>query len=396
MFASLKIWSLKTRSLKTRSLKTWQGLAVGLGLLLSAHHLPATAAPTLLFDAADGRVLYAEDADLPWFAASLTKMMTAYVLFEDVAAGKTTLQSKITISNYANGQPKMNLALGTGKEITVDDAIEALVMKSANDIAVAIAEHVSGSEEAFVERMNDTARRLGMYGTRFVNPNGLPGEGQETTARDLALLARALERDFPQFKPVFAMKEAAIGKLKIATHNPVLRLVKGGNGVKTGFTCSAGYNIVASAERNGRRLVAVVLGAPDKTYRALRTRNLFEFGFARLDWKALAPAPTVAGLPETAFDRAAVRAVNLDTRYMKCRDPVPTLTLAMADMASVAADPSVVADAAIRAAATAAIPAEAEPPAKLAKAHLKTRHKSTRLTTRQLRAKLNRKTAAKD
>lgn len=368
------------------------GLALGLALASSA---PASAGSTLLYDAADGRVLYAEDADQPWYAASLTKMMTAYVLFEDLAGDRLKLTDKIKISAYANAQPKMRLGLGAGKEITIDEAVKALIIESANDIAVAIAEAVEGSEEAFVQRMNATAYRLGMYSTRYINPNGLPGEGQQTTARDLSLLAQALQRDFPQYQSYFALKEAKVGRLKMATHNPVLGLVPGGDGIKTGFTCSAGYNIVGSAARNGQRLVAVVLGAPNKKDRAERVQRLFEFGFARRDWMTAFPAPPVAGLPETPFDRALVREENLGKRFNNCRDPIPELMIASTDLPMLAVAPSVVADAAVRIASASAVPqpgasdTDAEP-------QVKSRAKGSRLNSRKLRAKLRTKTAGND
>jgi D-alanyl-D-alanine carboxypeptidase len=287
---------------------------------------PAHAGPALLYDASNGQVLYADDADQPWYPASLTKMMTAYVVFGAWKAGRAVRESKIIISAKANAQPKMRLGLGTGKEIGYDDAIAAIIVKSANDIAVALAEAVAGSEEAFVAEMNDTAQRLGMYGTHFINPNGLPGEGQYTTAKDLALLAQAIQRDFPEHMHFFSMPTAKIGKRMITTHNSVLIHVEGGDGMKTGFTCSAGYNIVASATRNGRRLVAIVLGETSSGKRTIRTASLLEYGFRMRDWKSLFPAPAVESLPEGAYDRELVRVANLNKRYTDCLDPVPPTT----------------------------------------------------------------------
>ena len=223
---------------------------------------PALAGPVLLYDTTDNHVLYAENADQPWFAASLTKMMTAYLVFEAWKTGRATPDTKITISAKANAQPKMRLGFGAGKELTYDDAVKALIIVSANDIAYALAEAVSGSEEAFVTEMNAKAQQLGMTGTRYINPHGLPGQGQHTTAQDLAKLANALLRDYPEHMPYFGLAMTEIGKMKkmIATHNPVLVTFEGGDGFKTGFTCSAGYNIVASAMRDGRRLIAIEIG----------------------------------------------------------------------------------------------------------------------------------------
>jgi len=289
---------------------------------------PAHAGPALLYDASSSQVLYAEDADQPWYPASLTKLMTAYVVFNAWKTGRASQDSKIVISPRANAQPKMRLGLGAGKEIAFNDAIAAIIVKSANDIALALAEAVAGSEEAFVTEMNDTAWRLGMHGTHFINPHGLPGEGQYTTARDLALLAQAIQRDFPQHMHFFAMPTAKIGKRMITTHNSILIRVEGGDGMKTGFTCSAGYNIVASATRNGRRLVAIVLGETSSGKRTIRTAALIEYGFRMHDWKALFPAPVIESLPEGQYDRELVRTANLTTRYKDCVAPVPATPVA--------------------------------------------------------------------
>jgi len=317
---------------------------------------PMRAGPLLVYDADSGRVVYAEDADRPWYPASLTKMMTAYLLFEAWAEGKVKPTDTLTISAHANSQPRMRFGLGTGKSITFEDAAKALIIVSANDIAVAIAEALEGNELAFVDRMNRTAYRLGMYGTRYINPNGLPGEGQHTTARDLALLAEALFRDFPQHRGYFSMRDAQVGRRRIATHNSVLINVAGGDGMKTGFTCSAGYNIVASATRDGRRMVAVVLGAPSSSSRALRAAQMLEYGFLVAGWKALLPGPSVAALPETAWDRQKVREDNLTKRYKDCFDPLPVTIAAVADSPVAPLAPAVLASAIISAAVEATLP----------------------------------------
>ena len=297
-------------------------------LALATIASPAVGGPALLYDTADGRVLYAENADQPWYAASLTKMMTAYVVFTAWKAGKGTPADKLTVSATANSRPKMRLGLGTGKQISYGDAVKALIMLSANDIAVVLAEAHSGTEEAFVAEMNETAKRLGMTGTRFINANGLPGEGQHTTARDMALLAQALIRDYPEHLDVFSMTMTEVGETKktlIATHNAVLMTFEGGDGLKTGFTCSAGYNIVASATRGGRRLVAVVLGEESVAKRTLRASMLLEHGFNTIAWKSFYPAPTIQSLPEGVYDRTVVRMANLDKRFKDCKDPEPVV-----------------------------------------------------------------------
>ena len=254
------------------------------------------ASPALVFDAKDGRVLWAENADTPWYPASLTKLMTAYVVFQQIKAGEASLTSEFVISPNANRQPPSRVGLGAGKRITVRDALHGLLVHSANDLAVALAEAVAGSEEEFVEDMNQTALRLGMVRTHFANANGLPKEGQATTARDMGLLARALIRDFPEWLPVYAMADVQIGSRSFHTHNRLLESFEGADGMKTGFTCGAGYNIVASATRNGRKIVAVVLGDRDKGARSTRAMRLIDAGFATrgqdmIDARSLEPEP---------------------------------------------------------------------------------------------------------
>ena len=287
---------------------------------------PARAGPALVYDAMSRQVLYAEHPDHPWFPASLAKLMTAYVVFETWKAGKAERSGKLTISAKANSRPKMRLGLGTGKVITFDEAMAALILYSANDIAVALAEAVAGSEAAFVEQMNATAQRLGMASTRFINANGLPGEGQYTTARDLATVTQAILRDFPEDAGLFALRSAPVGGRTVATHNPALLHMAGGDGMKTGFTCSAGYNIVASATRNGVRLVVIVLGEPSPAKRETRTKALLEQGFAAvLEAKVATSETTLDTLPVEPFDAEQVRAQNLIKRMKDCRAPEPEL-----------------------------------------------------------------------
>src|SRR5882672_6817546 len=240
---------------------------------------PALAGPALLFDAADGNVLYAEDLDTQWHPASLTKIMTAYVTFVAIQDGTLTLESKIGCSKLANSQGPTKVGLAVGATITVEAALQSLIMKSANDVAVMLAEAVSGSHEAFVDYMNGTAGRLGMTRTKFANANGLPDPQQVTTARDMAKLAAAAVRDFPQYAPMWSMLEMHIGKLHLHTHNGLLTNYAGADGMKTGFICDSGFNVVASATREGHKLIAVVLGEPTGGERTVRAANLLEHGF---------------------------------------------------------------------------------------------------------------------
>lgn len=262
--------------------------------------LPASAGPALLVDAANGRVLYAEDQDNLWYPASLTKIMTAYLTFSALKTGRLTPDHKIKVSDKAHVQPPSKIGLPVGAEITVDLALKALVVKSANDAAVMLAEAVGGSEDDFVKLMNDTALRLGMTRTRFVNPNGLPAPEQVTTARDLARLSRAALRDFPDQAHLWTMTEMQIGKLKLGTHNQLLRTYEGADGIKTGFICDAGFNVVASATRDGRKLIAVVLGEPSSRERSVRAASLLEHGFQMHGWKQLFNATTIDSMPIAA------------------------------------------------------------------------------------------------
>ena len=264
-----------------------------------ALSLPASAGPTLLFDAAEGRVLYAEDPDNQWHPASLTKIMTAYIAFEAIKEGKLALDQKIPCSVLANSQAPSKVGLAVGTEMTVDTALQALILKSANDVAVMLAEAISGSQDAFVDRMNGTAGKLGMTRTKFANPNGLPAPEQVTTARDLAKLTTAVVRDYPQYAHLWSAVDMRLGKRRVRTHNGLLTNYEGADGLKTGFICDSGFNVVASATRDGRKLVAVVLGEATGGERTARAANLLEYGFQTYKWKELLGAPSLDKLPMT-------------------------------------------------------------------------------------------------
>jgi D-alanyl-D-alanine carboxypeptidase len=274
-------------------------LAALLPLLLSLA-LPARAGPALLFDAAEGKIFYAEDPDDQWHPASLTKIMTAYVTFEAIKEGKLSLSSKISCSELANSQSPSKVGLPVGAEMTVEQGLQTLIVKSANDVAIMLAEAVSGSQEAFVTRMNATAARLGMTRTNFANANGLPDPQQVTTARDLARLAGAVLRDFPEHAALWSLLEVRIGKRRLHTHNGLLANYEGADGLKTGFICDSGFNVVASATRDGVRLIAVVLGEPTGRERTQRAASLLEYGFQTRAWQALFNPPTLASMPLAA------------------------------------------------------------------------------------------------
>ncbi len=276
--------------------------------LLLAIFLPwqAAAGPVLLFEAGSGKVLYAENPDDQWHPASLTKIMTAYLVFEALRSGKLKLDGQLMYSENAAKQPPSKIGMKPGQEIGVELAIRALIIKSANDIAVALAEGIGGSEEAFVNRMNATAKRLGMTRTRFANPNGLPAAGQVTTARDLARLSRAVVRDFPRYNAYWSLSDMTIGKVRLKSHNELLDKFEGADGLKTGFICDSGFNIVASSTRNGVQLMAVVLGGSTSGDRNVKAASLLEHGYNVREWKTLFGAQTLDTLARARKPRPAV------------------------------------------------------------------------------------------
>jgi D-alanyl-D-alanine carboxypeptidase len=284
---------------------------------------PAVAGSALVFDYEDGHVLYAEDLDAPWYPASLTKMMTAYLVFTAIRDERATKETKVFISPAANKQPPTRLGLKVGKDITLDQALHALIMRSANDVAVAISETLGGDEASFIKQMNQTAARLGMLHTHFINPHGLPAEQQVTTARDMGLLAQALLRDFPEEAPLYAQTQARIQKITIGTHNALLTGFPGGDGIKTGYTCASGYNLVASATRDGRKLIAVILGESSGNARTARAGALLENGFRTRAWKTAFPIARVENYPSDVVGSGFEPDALMLERFRACKAPPP-------------------------------------------------------------------------
>lgn len=239
----------------------------------------AQARPHLLLDAKTGAVLSHKQAFDRWHPASLTKMMTAYVVFDAIKKGEITMASPVKVSKYALSKPPSKMGFPVGTILNIKNSLKIILVKSANDIAVAIAESLSGSEIAFAGRMNKTATALGMNGTNFVNPHGLHHPLQYTTARDLGLLARALYRDYPQYAHLLKIPAIRFGKRRLKSYNRLLGRFDGTDGIKTGYVCASGYNIAASASRSGRRLIAIVLGAPNSHERGIITAKLLSAGF---------------------------------------------------------------------------------------------------------------------
>jgi D-alanyl-D-alanine carboxypeptidase len=230
-------------------------------------------------DVGNGRTLQALAADQAHYPASLTKMMTLYLLFEAMDRGKLSAGSRMRVSRWAAAQPPTKLGLLPGRTIMVRDAILALATQSANDVAVVIAEALAGSEDRFALRMTATAHRLGMARTTFRNAFGLHHPQQKTTARDMAVLGRALLRDFPRHYSTFATRTFRYGSARYGNHNRLLGAYRGIDGIKTGYTDQAGFNLVASAERDGRRIIGVVMASPSAATRNARMVALLDEGF---------------------------------------------------------------------------------------------------------------------
>jgi D-alanyl-D-alanine carboxypeptidase len=260
--------------------------------LAFATFMPRTAQAEalLLLEADSGKVLQAENATYPWYPASLSKMMTAYVTLKAVKDGRISLDSLLTVSPIATSQSPSKMGFRSGTQVTVDNALKMMLVKSANDMAVVLAEGVGGSIEGFSAEMNATAQRLGMTQTSYVNPNGLPADGQITSARDLAILARAIIHDLPEYEYFVHIPSIRYGRKVTQNFNKLIGRFPGADGFKTGFICASGYNLVASATRNGRRLIAVVLGASSGQMRAVKAAQMLERGFNNNGLAWLQPA----------------------------------------------------------------------------------------------------------
>ena len=256
-------------------------IAAAVALAASVPYVgPANAGALLLVNVNSGKVLEGENATYPWYPASVTKLMTTYVTLKAVRDHRITLDSVFTVSPNAVAQQPSKMGFKSGTQLTVDNALKMLLVHSANDMAVVLAEGVSGSIEKFADDMNAAARQLGMTQTHYVNPNGLPDEGQITSARDLAILARALIREFPEYDYFWHIPSIRLGKRIYGNTNRLIDSYPGADGMKTGFICASGYNLVATATRGDRRLIAVVLGAQSSAARATLAAGLFERGFS--------------------------------------------------------------------------------------------------------------------
>ncbi|MCR4269243.1 D-alanyl-D-alanine carboxypeptidase family protein [Nitratireductor sp. ZSWI3] len=240
---------------------------------------PAHAGASIVIDVGSGKVLSHDNAFQRWYPASLTKLMTAYVAFRAVKAGELQFDSPVRISAQAAKEPPSKMGYPVGSVLTLDNALKILMVKSANDVATSVAEAVGGSVRGFAVRMNAMARELGMTGSHFVNAHGLFSAEQYTTARDLAVLVRALRTEFPQHAHYFSLEAIQTGEKIMPNYNWLIGRFEGADGMKTGYICSSGFNLASTATRNGRTLAAIVLGASSQVVRGEESARLLAKGF---------------------------------------------------------------------------------------------------------------------
>lgn len=250
---------------------------------------------SIVVDADTGQVLHAVNADTRNYPASLTKMMTLYMVFEALENGTLKLDQRLKVSKRASGMPPSKLGLKRGQTISVEDAILALTTKSANDVAVVVAEALAGKETTFAKKMTQKARKLGMSRTTFRNASGLPNRGQKSTARDMARLGKALMVDYPQYYHYFSTRSFTYNGRTYRNHNKLLKNYKGTDGIKTGYTRASGFNLVSSVERNGRRVIAVVFGGKTSRSRDRHMVKLLNRGFTKMASMGVKTIPEVPG-----------------------------------------------------------------------------------------------------
>ena len=282
----------------------------------SGAHLPAflhfTSQPkyaSIVVDAKTGEVLYEQNADAHRYPASITKIMTMYLAFEALADHRLSFDDRLTISPHAAAQQPSKVGLRPGQTISVRDAMDAIAVLSANDMAVAMAEKLGGSEAHFAELMTAKAKQLGMNNTQYVDASGLPDNRQLSTARDIATLSRAVLRDYPQYYAFFSTREFTYAGRTTKNHNHLLGSMPGVDGIKTGFTNASGFNLAASAVRDDHRLIAVVMGGASTASRDLHVEDLLDAGFTVIKKREIGQQTTIAQnlrepLPVGAIERA--------------------------------------------------------------------------------------------
>jgi D-alanyl-D-alanine carboxypeptidase len=302
---------------RDRMLMKTVGLALArLAVALLVGFLALAAAPeaahaqdryaAFVIDARTNEVLHADQADEIRYPASLTKMMTLYMLFEALERGELTMDTRLTASRNASRQPPSRLGLRRGDTITVDEAIRALVVQSANDVATMVAERLGGTEARFAANMTSRARELGMTQTRFANASGLPDARHGTTARDMAILSQALWRDFPEHYHVFSTPSFSWRRGSGRNHNRLLGQVEGVDGIKTGYTRASGFNLATMAERNGRRIIVVVLGGESSVARDAQVAYLVEGAYEEYARRDSENTATYANMPLRRLDAPSI------------------------------------------------------------------------------------------
>lgn len=322
-----------------RALMMWM---VGLSALLACAVSPAEANnpryAAFVVDESTGEVLHARRADAQRYPASLTKMMTLYLLFEAIEDGDVALTDAMTVSRHAADQEPSRLGIPVGDTIDARTAIRALIIRSANDVAVVVAEHLAGTERAFASRMTERARELGLTNTTFRNASGLPDSRQTTTARDIARLATALRRDFPQYASYFNERSFVWDGRTYRSHNNLVGRVEGVDGLKTGYIRASGFNIAVTAGRDGRRIVAVVMGGPTAASRDAHATQLVNAAFRSLNMRetmlvaAAQLTPRLNPIREQDAIAMEVAALNLRGPTEQGSSPaLPALRVVMAD-----------------------------------------------------------------
>jgi D-alanyl-D-alanine carboxypeptidase len=277
-------------------------LAAASALVLGAFAAPAAAQmPVLVVDASSGQVLISEDATRPWNPASTTKMMTAYVALRAVREGRARMDTPLVASSRAAAQKPSKIGIRPGQEITLENALKVLMVKSANDVAVVVAEAIGGSVEGFSRLMNAEAQRLGMTESRFYNPHGFHADGHQTSARDLAVLTRAMLFDFPEHQELWGIGAVQLNGRTLNNTNGLIGRYAGAAGMKTGFVCASGFNLVSTASRGGRTLIAVVLGATSGGDRVVRSAQLLDQAFGM--WGG-GTGQTLNTLPRSGYSSA--------------------------------------------------------------------------------------------
>ena len=299
MFVSVGEYGGQARSRFSNLLISMIGAVLAATLFLATIPSAQAAAKfaAMTVDAHSGRVIFARNADALRYPASLTKIMTLYLVFQDLEAGRITLDTRLRVSRRAASMQPSKLGLKPGSTIKVRHAIKALVTKSANDVATTVAENLGGSEAAFAQRMTRTARALGMTRTTFANTSGLPNQRQRTTARDMATLGLRIQRDFPQYYSYFSTRTFKYKGRRYGNHNRLLGRVKGIDGIKTGYTRASGFNLTSSVRRKGRHVVGVVMGGKSGRSRNRYMTGILKSALKKVPYRKRLRLASVAGTP---------------------------------------------------------------------------------------------------